>query len=920
MTSFNKTPITGGSRRQDVLAPLRMAEIVIQKPKLPAEIMSLIIDRLAIPDLMRAARVSKQMHEMVYEDPRWIRMLQKMGCWNEAEARRRAGAGREKALEVQHINGEPFVGQTDHSYGGTPKPPRPVTTIFESGWKEEEREMQTADLKKPRPHSLNDGFTAVNVSSNLMSQEKSVLASSLHVLKSVQSIRGCARQQYGKIYKTLAPFYFDIVHSSSEPLIFGLYKDPHDQAQMLAQLLSFCKSDYSEGWKQREDRLNIVVTAFQKAALKELDHAHKAADYDGLVRKYTNVLVTLNGGRAAIDFFLKESPLFIEQYKLGNPRDCINEASPGNPSLENSLTFFKRVAGLFNEQVTIIERVFPPSIEIMKPVLERLSSEVLSKYIHPLFNGAHSSNMETYLKIVSGVYEQSLMFEKSLQHGPMPADEFHTFVSNLINKIFSSHIDLYLREEIDFFQKKSDAEIDKWDKQLSERVASTESFFMSNVNRQADKRDFLSSFKKVVMMPISVLPSFTVAKPNNRKTLANGEALMKTRSYTSLPPSRSSTPISVTNAPVSLSHRASTPVIMEAPTTELAAKAAIMNARLEGISSLFSIEIALNLVHTAKASLERIAPFVKMGGEVEKDAQQQCGTIFSLLLEILGTRHIKVGFDKAVDHLTNYNPRAVSQDGRPSVAPLTTFLELVNVGDLIQQMIDVFFEQELVAPNLVDRNDFLDPSVREKKRFEQMLDERVAAGLNKGIDVLMTEVEYVCATTQASTDFNPGATAEITIESVDIGPTITAKRIVELVSSHTKMLVGSTDKQMLDVFNQEVGLRLFTALCKHLKRQRISVEGSIKLISDMNHYFQFIQTLKNQDLLQYFKALRELSQIYLIDPSDAKEMATIIADQDRFEGIFRTEEVYEFAERRADWYQVGKAVEKYMYGMECIMM
>jgi hypothetical protein len=35
---------------------------------------------------------------------------------------------------------------------------------------------------------------------------------------------------------------------------------------------------------------------------------------------------------------------------------------------------------------------------------------------------------------------------------------------------------------------------------------------------------------------------------------------------------------------------------------------------------------------------------------------------------------------------------------------------------------------------------------------------------------------------------------------------------------------------MVDVFNQEVGLRLFTALCKHLKRQRISVDGAVKLI------------------------------------------------------------------------------------------
>jgi recyclin-1 len=215
---------------------------------------------------------------------------------------------------------------------------------------------------------------------------------------------------------------------------------------------------------------------------------------------------------------------------------------------------------------------------------------------------------------------------------------------------------------------------------------------------------------------------------------------------------------------------------------------------------------------------------VRLGGQSGEEAKEQCENIFISLLQILGGRHIKPGFDKAVSHLAVYKPREVADHNTQGVAPLVAFLELVNVGDLIQQMVDVFYIQELVQPHLTDRDDFLSPACKEKKRFEQMLDERVAAGLNKGIDVLMDEVEYLCGSTQSPTDFNP------TGGVVDIGPTQTAKNIVEMVSSHTSMLVGSTDKNVLDVFNQEVGLRLFTALCKHLKRQRISVDGAIVLI------------------------------------------------------------------------------------------
>jgi recyclin-1 len=396
-------------------------------------------------------------------------------------------------------------------------------------------------------------------------------------------------------------------------------------------------------------------------------------------------------------------------------------------------------------------------------------------------------------------------------------------------------VDLYLTEELKFFQTKSGEEVTAWERELSEQEARTESYFMSNVSRQAAKRDFLSSFRKVVMMPVNALPAFPSA---NKATPAIAEEAAEQ-------PTRPATPTMGVNA---VGERSSTP-LGEAPTSELAAKTAIMNSRLEGIKGLFSIEVALNLVHYAKASIERAAVLVRAGGEYSTRAREQCEAVFVNLLAILGRRHIQNGFDKAVGHLSGYKPREVrgltnrmsylngEKSAGAGVEPLVTFLELVNVGDLIQQMIDVFYVQELVATKLTDRDDFLNPAVKEKKRFEQMLDERVAAGMSKGIDVLMDEVEYLCATLQQATDFNPGMDKSENggmSGLVDIGPTATAQRVVETISNHTSMLVGSTDKNMLDVFNQEVGLRLFGVLCKHIKRQRISVDGAIKLIRSVH--------------------------------------------------------------------------------------
>ena len=437
------------------------------------------------------------------------------------------------------------------------------------------------------------------------------------------------------------------------------------------------------------------------------------------------------------------------------------------------------------------------------------------------------------MKAISVTYVQSLNFAKSLRPGRTSGDDFYETVDEIIANAFDPHIDLYLSEEVEFFKRKSDSEVENWKRQLSEQDASMQSMFMSNINRQADKRDFLTSFKKVVMMPVNVLPSFPITSPFGGKSATarapeSGEKVENPQLSVSQTPSRSSTP-GITNGTARSINRSSTP-IPEGPTTELAAKTAIMNSRLEGIRSLFSIEVALNLVHVAKSSIERAAVFVKAGDRFGSDARKQCELIFVLLLQSLGTGHIKAGFDQALDHLPNYNPREAGRHNVAGVAPLVTFLELVNVGDLIQQMLDVFYEQELVATKLTDRSDFLDPAVKEKKRFEQMLDERVAAGLNKGIEALIAEVEYIYSTVQKAEDFNPISIDGVGFKVMDIGPSEAATQVVGVVSSHTKMLIGSTDKNMLDVFNQEVGLRLFATICKHLKRQRISVNGAIKLI------------------------------------------------------------------------------------------
>ncbi|KAL0944085.1 exocyst complex component sec10 [Colletotrichum truncatum] len=890
-------------QKRGILSALKATEMLDSKPTLPAEILVAILDYLPVSDLMQVARASRRMQEMVYDDTRWVARLKSMGCWDEAEARRRFEEAMRRRREAAERSANGAAGSRPGVPGNHTAPKPTSTTLFDA----------TVEEERQKRHSVAppiDGFERMTVGAPAAKDPFKDPEALLDVIKNSRSVRGHAREEYGKIYGALAPFYFDLARAKShtDPIVFQVFRDPERQAKMLSNLQVFAKSDWAQGWNQREERLMTMTGIFESAVLREFEQGYEFWDVDGRMKRYAHVLHTLNGGNAGTDLFIQKHPIFSDRDILAaNSVDCVSRIGPDEINLEPSRLFFEMLLRKVNEQADVIVRIFANPEVVFWEFMDKVREDIIMDYITPLLDATHDRNLQSYLKAIAGLFEQCMLFFKSLTLPKMSKSSLEEKTKEMMLRVFEPHLDLYLQEELDFFTKHAETQVAEWEKKLSEQDASVESFYMGNFNRQADKKDFLSSFKKVVMMPVTALPSFgSTSTP--KPTTPNGTSALSPQ------PSRPHTPSLAPN--VDGSGRLS-PLPEKAPTDELAAKAALMASRMEGIKTLFSIEVALNLTHAAKTSMGRASMFIQLGGQYGEEAREQCETIFVVLLRILGNRHVKVGFDKAVEHLSHYNPREVSDHNQSGVAPLVTFIELVNVGDLISQMIDVFYEQQLAGPKIADRNDFLDPAGIAKKKWEQMLDESVAAGLNKGIDVLMDEVEYLHGTTQQPTDYNPSETGGIL---ADPGPTQTALRIKELVSSHTRMLVGTTEKSMLDVFNGEVGLRLFTAVCKHLKRQRVSTEGAIKLIADMNLYFEYIRTLKNPDLLAYFKALRELSQIYLIDPRHAKEMATIIADGDRFEGVFRAEEAYEFAQRRADWYQVRKDVERAMYGMECSLM
>lgn len=93
--------------------------------------------------------------------------------------------------------------------------------------------------------------------------------------------------------------------------------------------------------------------------------------------------------------------------------------------------------------------------------------------------------------------------------------------------------------------------------------------------------------------------------------------------------------------------------------------------------------------------------------------------------------------------------------------------------------------------------------VREKKKFEDVLDNSVAAGLNAGTDALMNEVDHIITKLTQPREYYPPE--DIALE---LRPTESCQEAIKCLQMHCQLLKGSTSKEVLEVFYQEVGIRL----------------------------------------------------------------------------------------------------------------
>ncbi len=97
--------------------------------------------------------------------------------------------------------------------------------------------------------------------------------------------------------------------------------------------------------------------------------------------------------------------------------------------------------------------------------------------------------------------------------------------------------------------------------------------------------------------------------------------------------------------------------------------------------------------------------------------------------------------------------------------------------------------------------------------------------MDKAIQVLINQCEYLLISGHGLNDFNPGADLVM-----DFKPTKACVQTTACLEAHTKVLKTSIEAATFEVVMGEITVRLFQIIIKNIRRLKVSQTGAMQLI------------------------------------------------------------------------------------------
>ncbi|KAI8622733.1 exocyst complex component Sec10-domain-containing protein [Chytriomyces sp. MP71] len=705
------------------------------------------------------------------------------------------------------------------------------------------------------------------------------------------------RDAFKAVYTELLPYYLDFGSHAKDSKVFRDHKDMITVSTLLRRVHLFSRAKLILHTDDINFALDTTIEWYESMLLAQFERA-----YDGKVinemRRNALACFELNGGKSCVALFCAKNPIFFDHTfnpslvasKLPNVATSTAEAR-GYALADDFASFIDHTLASCTTQSSTIAQVFTvPEMDAMTTFVSRVFEESISEYLVAVLTAAREGEgVAIYLHTLATSVHCCSQFLELVGVADARVKVDTERIRGAMRGIFWKDWEKYVGVEMEHLARRMDAELKKWNKRKDKSGRTGTSDYLADAEKaMAHKREVMTTFKKVLFAPV-VLGKAVGNTIGN--TLMGSRYKAQTESLLDDSPTKGGLP--------------STPASGTSPTAAVKDDTVTYHLDDGSIGSLVSLELCLNLMHMSKESLGRVLVITATLDYAM--LKMNAGKVFVKLLQAIGDGHMNPAFRSAISRLDSSQPVNDWSEKAVNVDSLQ-FFELVHIADLVHQMLDVYFAED-VRP-WIDENDFLSDVMIEKKSYDRNSDDNVAHGMDKAIQVLVNQVDHILDTKQLVSDYNPSNGNNV----YDFKPTKACLDVIACLNAHTRLLNGVTNKDTLEVFFGEVGVRLFNVICKNLKKQQVSQSGALQLICDMNKYHEWASSLRVGSVSRLFLVLKELGSLYMADGGE--ELRNLVHDADRYQGALRPEEIYELLASRTDY----KKIQKYVEAKECIVM
>ncbi|KAJ3062077.1 F-box protein: endocytic membrane traffic, recycling ReCYcling 1, partial [Podochytrium sp. JEL0797] len=619
------------------------------------------------------------------------------------------------------------------------------------------------------------------------------------------------REAFKRVFVELSPYYLDFRSHAKDSKVFRDNKDMVHVAVLLRRIARFASAKLIEDTDDIDFALETTIEWYESMLLGQFERAYDAKQINEMKRNAT-ACFELNGGASCVQLFCAKNPIFFDHTfnpslvasKLPSLVTSTAEAR-GYALADDFAQFMDHTLASCTLQSTIVAQVFHPQMDAMTTFVSKVFDDSISEYLVAVLTVARDGEgVAIYLHTLATSVHSCNQFLGFVAAADARVVVRTEFIREAMKRIFKRDWDAYMDVEMDYLGKKVESELRKWNTRKARSTpagspSQPASYLTDAEKAMAHKREVMTIFKKVLFAPVALGKSVGNAlMGTSSKSRGQHESLLGSDSGEGMafPETAAGGSSGGGGGGGGAFH-----------------KDPVSSYHLDdgSLGSLVSLELCLNLMHMSKESLGRV---LVITSAIEASMLKvNAGRVFVRLLQAIGEGHMNPAFASAISRLEsskpvdNWSEKAVNIDS-------LQFFELVHIADLVHQMLDVYFAED-VRP-WIDENDFLSDVMIEKKSFDRHSDDNVAHGMDKAIQVLVNQVDHILDTQQKPADYNP-----LNDDGVyDFRPTQACLDVIACLNAHTRLLNGVTNKDTLEVFFGEVGVRLFNVICKNLKKQQ----------------------------------------------------------------------------------------------------